>query len=65
MTVTISWWVLPLTTTIVAFAWALWNGDYRPATGYGSIGKGMANAFLLAVALIASLIAWLIWALLA
>jgi hypothetical protein len=63
-TITIGAWVLPLTISALAFAWAVWNGDYKPATGYGSIGKGVANALLLAVALIFSLIAWLAWAVL-
>lgn len=64
MTLKIGWWTLPLAATLIAFAWAWWNGDYQPATGYGSIGKGFANLFLVAVALIVSLTAWLIWAVL-
>jgi hypothetical protein len=59
MTITLGWWVLPLMVTIAAFVAA---GSYRPRPsgyGYGDI----TGALLVMVALIVSLIAWLVWAL--
>jgi len=58
----LGWWLVPAIFTIGAFTWAWWAGDRSPSSGYGNIGKGLANALVLAVALIASLMAWLVWA---
>lgn len=60
----IGWWILPLTITIAAFSWSTWQQDRSPAYDYGRIGQGIGNAVLHGLALIVSLIAWLIWAVL-
>lgn len=56
-------WTIPAAATAIAFSWAWMNADHKPATGYGSLGKGVVNAFVCGIATIASLVAWLIWAL--
>lgn len=65
MTITInaSWWLFPIAVTIIAFGWAAWvdrdnqsGGDYS----FAAIG----SAFVYGAALIVSLFAWLIWAVL-
>lgn len=63
MTVSFGWWLMPLTVTIVAVAWAGWI-DIKPDPYRGSIGHVTATPFLWAAATTASLIAWLIWAVL-
>lgn len=62
-TIEIGWWLAPLTITIAAFVCA------RIATppshaGYYGYGNAIAGLFTYGAALIVSLIAWLIWAVL-
>lgn len=61
-TVMLGWWLLPAFITATSFTWAWLAGDHSSSSGYGHIGKGLGNALIFAVALVASLIAWLIWA---
>lgn len=60
MTLYVSWWLLPLTITIILHCWFLF-GRYQGSYGYAI---DLVPLFRLVVALIGSLIAWLIWALL-
>lgn len=61
-TVTLGWWVLPAAVTLIAFGWyGAWEDRQPPPSDYGAIGDGLARMLLLALALIASLIAWLIY----
>lgn len=65
ITVSLGWWLVPLAVTIIAFgAYITWEVRTVPSYGYGRIGDGIASAILMAAALIVSLIAWLIWAVL-
>ena len=57
------WWLAPALVTIAAFAWSTHHQDHRPTGDYGRIGQGIGNAILHGVALIVSLIVWLVWAL--
>lgn len=62
-----SWWLIPTAITIGTLAWAIpMRQEERPD---GSMFSGMAYAFgggfRIAGAIIFSLVAWLIWALLA
>lgn len=58
----IGWWVVPLAVTVAAFSIAIAKSDDRPTGDYGRIGQGIGNAMLQGVALIVSLVAWLVWA---
>ena len=67
MTITIGlgWWLAPLGVTIVAFSWA-WFLD-RPgksSTAVGNIVDALQSMFMFGAAIIVSLLAWLIWAVL-
>lgn len=65
MTISLSlgWWLAPLAVTIIAFAWhfLLW-ANQPPPSGYGAIGDGIAATASFLLALVVSLVAWLIWA---
>lgn len=63
MTVTINsfWWALPLVITLICFLSAWRAQDRRPASDYGYIGKEIGNAALYGVAIIISLLAWLVY----
>lgn len=62
----LGWWLLPFAVTIAAFVWRYWvHKDDQPSYGYGRIGAGLGELLTLAAALIVSLVAWLIWALVA
>jgi hypothetical protein len=63
-TVSFGWWLAPALVTALAFAWSYTKQDRSPAYDYGRIGQGIGNAVLHGMALIVSLIAWLIWAVL-
>lgn len=68
MTITIDfgWWLFPLAVTFAACTAAYFSSPTRrPPTGYGNIGDGIVAMFLWGPAVIVSLIAWLIWAVLA
>jgi hypothetical protein len=58
LTITIGWWLAPLTVTAGAFCWAFWPERVR------SHGADIAGIFYVALASIVSLLAWLIWSLL-
>lgn len=61
----VGWWLLPLAATVGAFIWQWWvHKDERRSGDYGDIGMAMGQLVTLAVAVIVSLAAWLIWALL-
>lgn len=64
ITISLGWWIAPAAITLLAFGWACAKEDRSPAYDYGRIGQGIGNAVLYGVALIVSLTAWLIWALL-
>ncbi|ASY64469.1 hypothetical protein SJ05684_c30450 [Sinorhizobium sojae CCBAU 05684] len=66
LTVTFGWWLLPLAVTLLSFGFSLVRvGKSEPYGDYGMIGQALAFAFMMALSLIASLVAWLIWALVA
>jgi hypothetical protein len=60
MTITLGWWAIPLAITIIAFL-ASFMADTRSSSGYLS---GIDTLIFNALALIVSLIAWLIWSVL-
>jgi hypothetical protein len=66
VTISAGWWLLPAAITALAFAkyWH-WSAQQPPSHGYGRIGDGMAHAFMVLLATVASLFSWLVWALLA
>lgn len=59
MTITIGWWAIPAIITIATIIFAFW--PQRP-TGYGG---DIAGAFQMMASIIVSLVAWLVWSLLA
>lgn len=63
MEVTIGYWAIPAAITLVAMTWAIvWgNREMGSSSGYGSIGAGMGAALILLLAVIVSLIAWMIY----
>lgn len=60
MTITIGWWLLPLSITLASFAWAI----LTPARKGGDYSVDLFPLFRFAAAVIVSLAAWLVWALL-
>ena len=60
MTFTLGWWALPTIITVALFVWSGWytdkSRDYAP---------DLTGLFRGVVAIIVSLVAWLIWALVA
>lgn len=64
-TITFGWWLVPAAITAAAYVWASMKEDRRPVHDYGRIGQSAANAIIHGVALVVSLIAWLVWAVLA
>lgn len=56
MTITITWWMIPTTITVIAVCLALAHDDG------GGMFSGIINMFLLVPALLVSLIAWVIGA---
>lgn len=60
-TIEIGWFLAPLAITIVAFVWA---GIATPPNDGNYFGNAVAGLFTYGAALIVSLIAWLIWAVL-
>lgn len=65
MTINIAfgWWVIPAAITLIALIFATWRSDRSYSRGLGAVGQAMANAFILLIAIVISLIAWLIWSL--
>lgn len=62
LVIPIGWWIAPLAVTVVSFGVATAKQDNSPTGDYGRIGQGIGNAMIHGVALIASLVAWLVWA---
>ena len=62
-TITPGWWIAPLIVTIIMFGWASYQSSGYKPTG-GMFDFNIAPLVYLAVAIPASLAAWLIWALL-
>jgi hypothetical protein len=62
MTIELGWWAIPLVMTVASFVWA--NAYDRPDQDdwYGSMDLDGPLRFV--AALIASLVAWFVWALL-
>lgn len=67
MTITLGWWLLPLTITLGSIGWVLarihWKDKPGVYGGLGGVADGIIDLLTVAGALIVSLIAWLIWAL--
>ncbi len=63
MTVTIGWWALPAFVTVASIYFALRESPEPRGKDYGA--GAVIGALFLAGALIVSLVAWLIWALIA
>lgn len=64
-TIQFGWWLLPTALTIVAFLRAL-ELDRGNVAGRGDYGfSAFASAVYYGIALIVSLVAWLVWALVA
>jgi hypothetical protein len=61
LTITIGWWLVPLVATAVACACAYWQS--RP-NGRPTLGDGIVSLIMWGGAVILSLLAWLIWAVL-
>lgn len=62
MTITLGWWALPAAITILSIGSAFLP-DSSPR-GYGDLGSGIVGMFHLLIAVIVSLAAWLLWAVL-
>jgi hypothetical protein len=60
MTITLSAWVLPLAVTLAVFAWAV----VRSSAAGGDYSFDLMPLVRFAVAIVLSLMAWLVWALL-
>lgn len=63
MTFTIGWWAIPTAITLAVVAFGFMPSR-RYSSSYG-FGADIAGAFQLMVAIIAALVAWLVWALVA
>ena len=63
MTITFGWWAIPAVITAVAMTWAL-MGDYAPRGDY-DFGTPVIGLLKLGAAVIVSLLAWLVWSLVA
>lgn len=60
MTITLSAWWLPFVVTLALFAWAV----LKPAANGGDYSFDLMPLVRVAAALVLSLMAWLVWALL-
>jgi hypothetical protein len=57
------WWIAPAAITAAAYAWHRWIHWEETSSGdYGNIGAAIGRALTFMVALSASLVAWLLWA---
>lgn len=61
--IALGWWVIPAAVTAIALLIAAWRSDRSYSHGLGAVGQAMANAFIFLIAIVISLIAWLIWSL--
>jgi hypothetical protein len=65
LTLSIGWWAVPAAVSCAALvAWRLHHRNDPPASGYGAPAQAMYQLMTLGVAVIVSLVAWLIWAVL-
>jgi hypothetical protein len=65
LTLGFGWWLLPTAVTIISFVVALYKGQDEESHGdYASIGNAMVAIVVYGAAIIVSLLAWLIWAVL-
>jgi hypothetical protein len=65
ITVTFGWWLLPVVVTLASIAWALpLRADEQPTGSMFDGFRFFGPVFRLLLALVLSLIVWLIWALL-
>lgn len=65
LTIGFGWWLLPTAVTIIAVVVALYMSREDGSHGdYASIGNAFVALVIYCVAIIVSLIAWLIWAVL-
>ena len=63
MTIEIGYWVIPLVITFVSFVVASMCAKEPSSHGYfPDFGAALLNIIRLAIALIVSLVAWLLWA---
>ena len=64
-TIELGWWIAPAAVTLAAFLLAgLASPKSRSQMGYGSVGDAIVGVFICGVALIVSLVAWFVWAVL-
>lgn len=66
-TITIGWWVVPLAVTVIAFGWAMWRSSKVTRGSSGGFLPDMSvleDLFYFVPAIVVSLLAWLIWAVL-
>lgn len=63
----LGWWVIPLLVTIISCAWAVpMREDERPTGSmFSGLGYAIGGTLRLLGAAVASLLCWLLWALLA
>jgi hypothetical protein len=66
ITIQFGWWLLPLAVTVCSYGRAFWLlPDELGGGDYAATGKALCGLVYLGAATIISLIAWLVWALLA
>lgn len=64
-TIGLGWWIAPALVTVLALGWALFMSRDEGSHGdYASIGNAFVALVIYGAALIVSLIAWLVWAVL-
>lgn len=64
MTISVGWWALPTVITLAAFAVAFWRIPApQPSSYFPDTGPVIQGFIYFALATIASLAAWLMWAL--
>lgn len=63
ISIELGWWLVPAFVTLIALLVAAWRSDRSYTHGLGAVGQAMANAFIYLVAIVVSLVAWLIWSL--
>ena len=60
--ITLGWWLVPVIVTVGAFvAYAWWESEQTPSGDYGRIGAVIGSLLVFSGAIIASLVAWLIY----
>lgn len=64
VTIHLGWWVLPALITVAAYAIAVWRiPAAQPSSYLPDFGPAIVGFITLSLASIASLLAWLVWAL--